>query len=193
VEAIDELDRRVTLDRVVHGDTGRDESLHPFLRRWDHVGEASELVDGALELADAGDDDLWLELEDGVQVQFAGGPYRSGDFWLIPARVETGDVIWPLAPDGSPSAELPAGPTFHYAPLALIGEQDLVDLRCLFEPIGCAELAAEAPQPKPAPQPPEPPPQPPERPEPKPRPRRPPARKQRERQPGRPQPERPEP
>ncbi|WP_348541661.1 DUF6519 domain-containing protein, partial [Streptomyces sp. MZ04] len=51
-----------------------------------------DLVDGALPL----DADTWLDLEDGVQVWFeAGGTYRSGDHWLVPARTATGEVVWP--------------------------------------------------------------------------------------------------
>jgi hypothetical protein len=34
VERVDQVDQRVTLDRAVEGDTGRDPALHPFLRRW---------------------------------------------------------------------------------------------------------------------------------------------------------------
>jgi hypothetical protein len=78
----------------------------------------------------------WLELEDGVQVQFALPPdsdppaaqFRTGDYWLIPARVATGDVEWPRetvpnatgAAATAPVALPPDGITHHYAPLARI-------------------------------------------------------------------------
>jgi hypothetical protein len=65
-------------------------------------------------------------------VQFEGGPYRPGDYWLIPARTETADVIWPLT-NGEPDARRPNGPTYHFAPLALVDQRSVVDLRCLFE------------------------------------------------------------
>jgi hypothetical protein len=39
----------------------------------------------------AADKIVWLDLEDGVQIQFSdGGEYLTGDYWLIPARVATG-------------------------------------------------------------------------------------------------------
>jgi hypothetical protein len=78
----------------------------------------------------------WLELEDGVQVQFLLPPdsdppaaqFRTGDYWLIPARVATGDVEWPreTVPNATGPATVaqvplpPDGITHHYAPLARI-------------------------------------------------------------------------
>ena len=51
----------------------------------------------------------WTHLERGVEVQFVpGGLYRSGDYWLVPARVETNDVIWPQDGD-RPAALAPQG------------------------------------------------------------------------------------
>ena len=83
----------------------------------------------------------WLNLEDGVQVLFTAPPdsatptaqFRTGDYWLIPARVATGDVEWPTepvpnAPAGQPATAPvpmpPDGVTHHYAPLALISVSD---------------------------------------------------------------------
>ena len=40
----------------------------------------------------------WVELEDGIQIQFVAGQYRAGDYWLIPAR--TAEV----SPEDSPGA-----------------------------------------------------------------------------------------
>ena len=68
----------------------------------------------------------WIELEDGVQIQFprdANNLYRAGDYWLIPARVATGDVIWPKVRQGSKWVAKPVPPhgiDHHYAPLAVI-------------------------------------------------------------------------
>ena len=105
-----------------------------ILRRWDQQGDAN--FGGAIPIVehddtDAGLTEAWTDVEDGVQIWFArGGDYRTGDYWLIPARTATGDVEWPheLNPDGSErldvnknpvGAELPArGPRHHYAPLA---------------------------------------------------------------------------
>lgn len=65
----------------------------------------------------------WHKLEYGVQIQFQpSNPinhYRTGDYWLIPARVATGDVEWP-GEEGKPEALPPHGIEHHYAPLAII-------------------------------------------------------------------------
>ena len=110
------------------------ESRHPRLRRWDQKGTKSHPLrpDGTTTLVEsAGVDGRWLSLGKGVQIQFAapaaGDPvnvYRTGDYWLIPARTAIGDILWPqeTAPDGSlqPAAQPPAGVEHHYAPLAWI-------------------------------------------------------------------------
>jgi len=78
-----------------------------------------------------------------VQIQFqetisAKNRYRTGDYWLIPARTATGDVEWP-GPVGKPEAVPPHGIEHHYAPLAIIyvdnaGKVECkLDLRCKFE------------------------------------------------------------
>ena len=44
--------------------------------------------------------------------------YRTGDYWLIPARTATGDVEWPRNDKKEPIAVEPHGVEHHYAPLA---------------------------------------------------------------------------
>ena len=85
----------------------RDKGLS-VLRRWDYKrGDPSRK--GALELASDGAakvlENPWITLEDGIQIQFysdydgnkdaddAAGPsyYRTGQYWLIPARTATGE------------------------------------------------------------------------------------------------------
>jgi hypothetical protein len=125
VEAVDREERKVTL-RWAQG-TGPEpayteddvKTLHPSLRRWDHSGDPAA-NGGALALHESKpSDERWLDLEDGVQVSFApGGEYRPGDYWLIPARVATGDVDWPSEATPQKAAALPPhGPKHHYAPL----------------------------------------------------------------------------
>ena len=46
------------------------------------------------------------------------GGFRVGDYWLIPTRTATGDVIWP-GPVENPDAIPPHGIDEHYAPLAV--------------------------------------------------------------------------
>ena len=67
----------------------------------------------------------WIALEDGVQILFEKAQpngltfYRTGDYWLIPARTVTGDVEWPQDA-GAPAARPPRGVQHQFAPLALI-------------------------------------------------------------------------
>jgi len=90
------------------------------LRRWDQTdqtGDAASLQDGlSVKQALA-----WSELEGGIQVQFSAGNYRSGDYWLIPARTATGDIEWPRdSSKPEPISQLPAGIQHHYCRLALL-------------------------------------------------------------------------
>jgi hypothetical protein len=136
VQSIDRPSMTVGLSGSIGSNTGKSADKHPLLRRWDQ--KAGDPTEGGLELG--GDNaalivegNTWLELENGVQIQFqspvAGEPdavYRTGDYWSIPARVTTGDVEWPTEsavdsqndPVPSPVALPPEGVTHHYAPLA---------------------------------------------------------------------------
>ncbi|SMG00253.1 DUF6519 domain-containing protein [Burkholderia singularis] len=140
VQSIDRARCVVVLAGALTQSVGNDASLHPLLRRWDQragdpaQGGSDIGPDGAVSVKPgtlAGGDAVWLTLEDGVQILFEDVPgtvYRTGDYWLIPARVATGDVLWPQesAPDDQgnavshPAAVPPHGILHHYAPLALI-------------------------------------------------------------------------
>ena len=136
VQSIDTTSLTVTLAGTSTPGVGTNAALHPLLRRWDHrsgdpaQGGEDVLPDGALPIPGT---EQWLDLEDGVQVRFEVLPnvaltYRSGDYWLIPARVATGSVIWPTESviDASgksvtnPAAMPPDGIEHHYAPLAVL-------------------------------------------------------------------------
>lgn len=102
-------------------------TLHPLLRRWDQRRSDGEPAGGVLLVREGSGEDLgWIELEDGVQIQFprdADNRYRAGDYWLIAARVATGDVLWPRVKEGNrmvARALPPHGIEHHYAPLAVI-------------------------------------------------------------------------
>ena len=57
------------------------------------------------------DDSSWLDLENGIRIRFEpGGHYRTGDYWLIPARAESGSIEWPYSA-GNPLAKPPFGST----------------------------------------------------------------------------------
>lgn len=160
IDTIEAIDQMIMLAKLPDGAAGRDASLHPLLRRWDQqAGDTRRGYpkigdDGTLELRE----DTWFLLEDGVQIRFPASLqekdphlYRTGDYWLIPARVTTGDVIWPqesipsgeqtseTGQDARPRALPPHGIEHHYAPLAIVFEAGkIVDLRARFSPL--AEL-----------------------------------------------------
>jgi hypothetical protein len=119
------------------GADGIDPSLHPKLRRWDQNG-ATATIDGVAMTA------AWLSLEDGVEVRFEVGSYRTGDYWLIPARTATGEIEWPpfAVPNSSPEPQRRRGIHHHFCRLALL-EFDpatrswgvIQDCRQLFPPL----------------------------------------------------------
>src|SRR5437588_7095966 len=142
----------ITLSDAPEGNVGKNQKRHPLLRRWDQQeGDAKTggltLTDGAAHIIErTKSNSHWLNLEDGVQVQFEpGATYRSGDYWLIPARTATGDVEWPGPPD-NPIPMPPKGVEHHYAPLALVYLEaatatkaaafTTIDLRHRFGPLG---------------------------------------------------------
>jgi hypothetical protein len=121
---------RLTIDPLslpAGGSTTWTASLsNPRVRRWDQAGSDDvALVEGAVPVS-AATAPAWLDLEDGLQVQFAaGGTYRTGDYWLIPARVATGSIEWPNTVSSSGAVTWlplpPEGIEHHYAPLGFLG------------------------------------------------------------------------
>ena len=130
VQSIDRGAMQVTLTGVLPALFGADATLHPLLRRWDQkagdpTAGGAALVAGAVPIPGA--PGKWVDLEDGVQVLFDEvneAAYRPGDYWLIPARVATGNVIWPLEAGAGqqlvPVAKPPDGVEHHYAALAIV-------------------------------------------------------------------------
>lgn len=115
--------------------------LHPKVRRWDQISTSTvTLTAGAVALQEGS----WLAIENGVQVQFtAGGNYKTGDYWLIPARTATTmsspQVVWPTETNGNPIAQPALGIQHAYAPLATVnlassGWSVLSDCRLFFSP-----------------------------------------------------------
>jgi hypothetical protein len=69
----------------------------------------------------AADKIVWLDLEDGVQIQFSdGGEYLKGDYWLIPARVATGGDEWAQTNRLNPGQLPPQGVEHHNALLGFV-------------------------------------------------------------------------
>jgi len=149
VVEVDPIGMSIRLEKAPVSDVGQDASKHPLLRRWDHrrgdrrIGGLDLGSDNAALIFEGTGDHGWHTLEDGIQIQFqpSGAEYRTGDYWLIPARTATGNVIWPRTGRNQPVAQPPHGVEHHYAPLAavfakaLTMEYRLVDLRRVFEPM----------------------------------------------------------
>ncbi|GAA0764138.1 DUF6519 domain-containing protein [Ideonella azotifigens] len=118
---------------------------NPKLRRWDQHGSDIVVLDeGAVPIIESNGLQLtWLDLEDGVQVAFeTGGDYRSGEYWLIPARVATQGIAWPA--QGAPDAwQAPQGIVHHFSPLGVLVFDDNSDegLRVFRECRHCLSLA----------------------------------------------------
>jgi Family of unknown function (DUF6519) len=122
VDEVDYDELEVTLDAAPGASYEPGDGAHPLLRRWDTRGESGDTA-----IAEGAE----IDLEDGIVITFhaaAAGPaggaeheYRTGDYWVFPARVATGDVEWPQLAAGGPAPRGPDGVLHHYAPLALIG------------------------------------------------------------------------
>lgn len=103
------------------------------VRRWDMVAPLQPTLKPT--------NDNWVPLEDGVQVQFTAGSYKTGDYWLIPARTATANVEWPVDPiSKQPVQQLPAGIRHHYCRLAVLKNDgtkwtSITDCRHLFPPL----------------------------------------------------------
>ncbi len=96
---------------------------NPRIRRWDSTAD--------IKLNTA----TWIGLEDGIEVKFEEGTFRTGDYWLIPARTAIADIEWPFT-----QSQLPFGVKHHYALLGILkltaGVWSVVsDCRSLFPPL----------------------------------------------------------
>lgn len=134
----------VTLDATPFITTD-DPARRVILRLWNHVARPGD--PNAAPLAD--DNALLLvegrplPLEDGITVEFPGGTansparYRTGDYWLIPARTASADIIWPRDATGAALPRPPAGIVHHYAPLAGFPDATgaATDLRRIIQPL----------------------------------------------------------
>jgi len=131
VQSIDAPTMTVTLNGTVTLATDKLSTKHPLLRRWEDTQSISE--------SNGSQNTDWTSLEDGIQIQFQPladtsiqNHYRTGDYWLFPARVASGDIEWPRLRDAQgnlvldssnqpiPDALPPHGVEHHFAPLAVI-------------------------------------------------------------------------
>lgn len=141
VQSIDRSTMQVTLSGNLDPNVGKDPAKHPILRRWDlqqgdgTSGGLTLGTDNAAVIPNDPANPVWLDLEDGVQIQFQlfdpaqpQPQYRTGDYWLIPARTATGDVEWPTEVIKDSLGNLkkwvialpPDGVNHYYAPLGIV-------------------------------------------------------------------------
>ncbi len=113
-------ENELTVDAASAAALGRispDKTVHSSARGWNRRG--ATLGDGVPVLV-SGNPQAWITLEDGIQVRFdPDGHYRTGDYWLIPARVDSasgGDIDWPEGDAVLPPHRI----EHHRAPLAWI-------------------------------------------------------------------------
>jgi len=137
VEKIDSNLGRLTLS--INTDSETDFMGCSLIRRWDQNPRDNKInEDGTIDIDEDDDDDydkgIWIPLEQGIKVQFQpGGNYRKGDYWLIPARVATGDVVWPKKKvNGNyvPDARSTDGIKRHRAALGVIIDGKPVESSC---------------------------------------------------------------
>jgi hypothetical protein len=133
VQAVDPMAMTVTLSGAPGVAYDGKSTTHPLLRRWDSRGPI-KIEEGKA-----------TPLEDGIEIEFQAlknatekHTYRTGDYWLIPARTATGDLEWP-GPAGEPESLPPHGVEHHYAPLAIISNGIPQDCRRMFEYLGQLE------------------------------------------------------
>ncbi len=139
---VDPADLMVTLDDSLPGSLAQDQQAHPLLRRWDHRDrpEITIAPDGAVEIQE----DTWLPLEAGVEVMFrSGSTYKTGDYWLIPARAGIPEgVIWPTENTSDEGAvyQNAHGIERDYCVVGLVVDADPEDCRPTFPPLTELEL-----------------------------------------------------
>ena len=106
----------VTIDLTTRIGHALDSALfpsNPRVRRWDGIAELKTV-------AIANPNTGWEEMaQDGIELKFAPGSYRIGDYWLIPARTATASIEWPQD-SGKPAFRAPAGVLRAFARLALL-------------------------------------------------------------------------
>jgi len=152
VSNVDRDEMVVTLEGTTTISADEESRNHPFLRRWDHKAGNREEKGltlnkdyNAAEVIEGDENRGWLKLEDGIEIQFQKSVdkdhptiYRTGDYWLIPARTATGDIEWASDASGKSLPQPPRGIKHHYAPLAIVRESNgvrkVISCRCPVEP-----------------------------------------------------------
>ena len=99
-----------------------DFKTNPKVRRWGPGGVQNVAPGG------------FVDLEGGVQVRFTAGSFRTGDYWIVPARTAVGDIEWPFA-----TPQPPFGIRHRYCLLGVVtvagGAIGVTDCRKVFPPL----------------------------------------------------------
>src|SRR5690554_452036 len=100
----------------------------PFvkIRRWDTSNQRPAALTDIVE-------DTPYQLEDGIEIEFSGTEFKTGDFWVFSARTLTGEIE-------ILNREAPLGVKHHYSRLALVtklvdGNVVITDCRKEFHPL----------------------------------------------------------
>ncbi|XHX79862.1 MAG: DUF6519 domain-containing protein [Stenomitos frigidus ULC029] len=88
-------------------------AFKPKVRRWDHTTPAAEIPTTAGQ---------WIPLgNEGIEVWFeAESQYKTGDYWLIPARTVTNNIEWTRDDSGNPLPQEIQGTLHAYCRLAVL-------------------------------------------------------------------------
>ncbi|MBI1259053.1 MAG: hypothetical protein GC204_16410 [Chloroflexi bacterium] len=125
---------------LASGADGVEPTRHPKIRRWDQSGNAQGLTTSLTP----------TPLESGITAKFSTGNYKTGDYWLLPAR-SNGRIDWP--PFESPAVSRiplpPMGIEHHYSRLALVevddtGKLSVSDCRRIFAPLAAPAMRVVA-------------------------------------------------
>ena len=130
ITAVNVAKREITVDGAAPNQTEKAK-----LRRWDQ-----DIAVGTIDGIATPNPSAWLDIEDGIQVQFSSGTYQAGDYWLIPARTATGAIEWDSNPvTHLPIPQSPHGTKHQYCRLALLKVTAtgviVEDCRRLFSPL----------------------------------------------------------
>jgi hypothetical protein len=86
-------------------------TANPRVRVWDNWAQMTPVAPGT--------GGGWAALESGIEVKFAPGRYRVGDYWTIPARTASAGIEWPADSGGTPRFLSPQGVLRVFTRLAL--------------------------------------------------------------------------
>ena len=114
---------RNTMEITVGESVGGIDTYGLKIIRWDQSSDAISLSSS------------FIQIEDGVEVNFNAGTYVAGDYWLIPARTIDSSIEWPLG-----KRRLPNGVKVSYAKIGVVEVDDgdiqsITDCRNLFPPL----------------------------------------------------------